>query len=239
MADAEETLDGTPSEATPIEEVTAPSEGEEETEEAPEEAPAEAPAEPEVELFELPDGRKVDAATLSREWKDNFMPDYTQKSQDLAALKGPKDQPQPDKPTDPLKDPNYIPQTYDELAAQIEARILSGMTERQAQESAQRQAVEDHVLGQVAELKAENPTLNENALFLHATKYGFRDLKLAHQNMQDMDQTVKKVQRVTADNIVKRTDPVSMQPGATGTKLNPSDFRSAVDYLRALQGSGQ
>lgn len=36
------------------------------------------------ELYDLPDGRKVDAKTLSREWKENFMPDYTKKSQRLS-----------------------------------------------------------------------------------------------------------------------------------------------------------
>ena len=39
------------------------------------------------ELFELPDGRKVDAATLQTEWKDNFAPEYTRKAQELADLK--------------------------------------------------------------------------------------------------------------------------------------------------------
>jgi hypothetical protein len=37
-----------------------------------------------VELFDLPDGRKVDAATLSKEWKENFMPEFTKRSQALA-----------------------------------------------------------------------------------------------------------------------------------------------------------
>jgi hypothetical protein len=40
----------------------------------------------ETELFELPDGRKVDAATLSKEWKENFMPEFTKRSQTLAEI---------------------------------------------------------------------------------------------------------------------------------------------------------
>lgn len=38
----------------------------------------------ETELFELPDGRKVDALTLSKEWKENFYPEFTRRSQSLA-----------------------------------------------------------------------------------------------------------------------------------------------------------
>jgi hypothetical protein len=38
----------------------------------------------EQELFELPDGRKVDGKTLSKEWKENFYPEFTRKSQQLS-----------------------------------------------------------------------------------------------------------------------------------------------------------
>jgi predicted NAD-dependent protein-ADP-ribosyltransferase YbiA (DUF1768 family) len=37
-------------------------------------------------LFELPDGRKVDASTLSKEWKENFYPEFTRRSQKLAEI---------------------------------------------------------------------------------------------------------------------------------------------------------
>jgi len=42
---------------------------------------------PEESLFELPDGRKVDASTLSKEWKENFYPEFTRRSQQLADIK--------------------------------------------------------------------------------------------------------------------------------------------------------
>lgn len=42
---------------------------------------------PEKELFELPDGRKVDSSTLSKEWKENFYPEFTRRSQQLADIK--------------------------------------------------------------------------------------------------------------------------------------------------------
>jgi len=41
----------------------------------------------EQDTFELPDGRKVDASTLSKEWKDNFYPEFTRRSQELSKLR--------------------------------------------------------------------------------------------------------------------------------------------------------
>lgn len=41
----------------------------------------------EEETFDLPDGRKVDAKTLSSEWKDKFYPEFTRRSQELAELR--------------------------------------------------------------------------------------------------------------------------------------------------------
>jgi len=39
------------------------------------------------ELFDLPDGRKVPAEELSKEWKENFYPEFTRRSQQLAEFK--------------------------------------------------------------------------------------------------------------------------------------------------------
>jgi len=37
-------------------------------------------------LFEMPDGKQVDAATLAKEWKENFYPEFTRRSQKLAEI---------------------------------------------------------------------------------------------------------------------------------------------------------
>lgn len=202
-----------------------------ETEEKPETTTPE-PKEPEAQLFELPDGRKVDAETLSREWKENFMPDYTKKATALKEMQNnnPSDQ-------DPLKDPNYIPPTYDELAQKIEARMIAKMEAAEKERQSQRQAVEDEVTKQINELKKVDPTLDENALFLHANKYGFRDLQKAHANIQDMNKTVKKAQTVAAANATKRNDPVSSAttPGTGAAPVNPSMFENARDFLRSIK----
>lgn len=188
--------------------------------------------EAEPELFELPDGRKVDAETLSREWKENFYPDYTRKSQ---AIKQ-KEQETINNKTDEV-DPEWEPQSVEELLKVAEERAIKAIEAKtQAQIQAQ-QELENAVITQLEEVKTVDPNVNENALFLHATKYGFKDLKLAHQNMKDMSEMAKKVQTTTAANIAKRNDPVSVTPGASGAKLDPSQFETARDYLKALKGN--
>lgn len=188
------------------------------------------PTEP--ELYELPDGRKVDAETLSKEWKNNFYPDYTRKSQALAA----KEKLPEEKPTvDPIADPNWQPKSYAELIQIAEQRALDKVEAKERAKVEQHQAVENEVINQLADIKKSDATLNENALFLHANKYGFRDLKQAHQNMKDMSELAKNVKQATAKDIAKRNDPVSIAPGATGSKPNPSNFATAAEYLRSLK----
>lgn len=192
------------------------------------------PAEPkEPELFELPDGRKVDAETLAKEWKQNFLPDYTRKSQTLAEIeKGKTINPTTEKP---YQDPNWRPNTWQEAIELAKQEALQEIEAKDKARAEQQQALENAVVTQLNEVKSIDPTVNENALFLHANKYGFRDLKAAHQNMKDMSDLAKKVQTTTAANIAKRNDPVSVSPGATGTRPDPSQFQNAVEYLRSLK----
>lgn len=190
-----------------------------------------APTEP--ELYELPDGRKVDAATLAAEFKDNFLPEFTRKSQKLAELEKPQTDPQP--PKSPYADPEYVPQSYEEIIKAAEERALQTLAQREEQRIAQEQAIETAVATQLSEVKKLDPNVNENQLFLHANKYGFRDLTVAYQNMKDMSAIVKTVQKQTAENIQKRQDPVSVSPGAIGTTSDPSAFATARDYLRSLK----
>lgn len=205
-------------------------------------ATPETPKEP--ELFDLPDGRKVDSVTLAKEWKENFMPDYTKKSQELGRIKETIN-PTPQTPEKPYQKSDWQPQSWAEAIQIAEQSALEKIDAREKAKVEQQQAVENAVVTQLSELKTGftdaqgnkipgDPTLNENALFLHATKYGFRDLKSAHLNMKDFAEQAKKVQTTTAQNIAKRNDPVSVTPGANGAKPNPSQFGSAIDYLRSL-----
>jgi len=205
----------------------------------PEATPAPVEAEstpaPEPELYELPDGRKVSGEDVAQEYR-NLLSDYTRKSQELAKVK--TETIIEEKPASPYADPNYVPQTYEEIIKAAEERALQTLEQRDLDRIAQQQAVEETVLGQLNEVKTIDPALNESKLFEHANKYGFKDLKLAYQNMKDMREQAKVIQQETAKNIAKRADPVSVSPGATGAKLNPDDFPTAVEYLRALSGKG-
>jgi hypothetical protein len=222
--------EGTPSEETPSENpVVEP--------EVPEAPAVIEPETPSSDLYELPDGRKVDGATLAKEWKENFLPDYTRKSQELAGLKS-SDRPltTEDKPVNPYADPDYVPQTYQEI---IDAAKAAAIAELKAEEKAvadAHKALEDMVISQLDAVKQIDPNVNEDKLFLHANKYGFRDLTHAYQNMKDMGQVVKTVQKQTVENMNKRKDPVSISQGASlGSAPDPSAFSSAVDYMRSLQ----
>lgn len=213
----------------PVEPEATPSE---ETPEVEPEVTPETPAE--ADLYELPDGRKVDGATLAKEWKENFLPDYTRKSQELARVTSPNLP--TETPPNPYADPDYVPTTYQEIIDAAKAAALAELAQQAEATATAQKAVEDAVVAQLDEVKKIDPNVDENKLFLHANKYGFRDLSTAYQNMKDMGQVVKTVQRQTAENIAKRKDPVSVSPGAAvGTAPDPSAFGSAVEYMRSLK----
>lgn len=203
--------------------------------------PVPQPTETSTEEYELPDGRKVDAATLAREWKENFMPDYTRKSQALAQQQPPQQSPainnEPQAPANPYADPTYIPQNYEEVIEVAKQRALAEIRAEREADIQHRAQIEQRVGAQLTELKTADPSLNENALFQHAIKYGFQDLKVAYSNMKDMAALAKNVQQTTAQNIQRRAnEPVATQPGqANGTAPNPHDFANAREYLRSLK----
>lgn len=196
-----------------------------------------APAEPVVELFELPDGRKVDAATLATEWKENFMPEFTRKSQELAKVGKPSEPlPNNEPAKKPFEDPTWAPGSYAELIEIAKTELRGDLAREEQQAAERRAAIENQVVAALTEIKAADPTLNENALFTHAMKYGFQDLKAAHQNMKDMAAVVKKTTETTVKNIQKRNDPVSIAPGAGGGQGAPaSSFGNAVEFLRSIK----
>lgn len=199
----------------------------------PTEVPKEEPVQPtEPELFELPDGRKVEAGEVVEEYK-SLLADYTRKSQALAA----KDKLPDETPKSPTDNPEWQPQSYAELLKVAEERAIKAIEAKEQAKIDERQAIENQVVQQLETIKKTDPNLNENALFAHATKYGFRDLTVAYQNMKDMAQIVKTAQENAVKNITKRQDPVSNTKGGapTGGSPDPANFGSAVDYLRSLK----
>lgn len=197
---------------------------------------------PEPQLFDLPDGRKVDAETLSKEWKENFLPEFTRKSQALAEKEKANT-----KINETIEDPyakaDYIPQSYREILDKAKQEALGEFEAKQQAEVERVQALEQEIANQLDEVKKIDPNLNENQLFLHANEYrakygvSFPDLKSAYQHMKDVAELTKTVQQTTAKNIAKRNDPVSTTQGrATGNLPSPNSFASARDYLKAVQG---
>jgi len=235
-----ESIEVTHSEAnptpTPVEPEATPSEVDPNAEPAadPEATPTEDPEEaPEAELFELSDGRKVTGEEL-KNLHVNLNSEFTKKSQELATFQ--KGNLPTEAPTeDPYADPDYVPGSYREMIDAAKSEIRREDEEKGVANAEAQTAAENAVIQQLEAVKAVDKDVDENKLFQHANKYGFRDLSTAHQNMLDMGQITKTVQKQTAENIAKRKDPVSVAPGGhVGNAPDPSHFSSAVDYMRSL-----
>ncbi len=194
------------------------------------------PADP--ELFELPDGRKVDALTLSKEWKENFLPEFTRKSQLLSDLK-PKVE--PSTPTQ-WKDENWQPKSYGELIELAKAEVFGSLEAQNQQKIEQSKAVEDAVNGQLTEIRKLDPNLNENALFVHANKFKFTNLVAAYQNLQEIKNVATETEQRVLKNIKTRdADPVSVPGGNPNADdgYDPranSQFSSAVEFYQRMTG---
>lgn len=231
-----------------VPEPAAPSpEAPEKKEEAVPESPApEAPvADAEPKLFELPDGRKVDAATLEKEWSENFLPEFTRKSQRLAEIEGnKKDVNQPKDGEPKWKNPEYVPENYAEV---IEIATQEAERRREAKEQEAKERISTfraQIDAEVASLKKVDPKLDEDALFTHANKYGFSDLTAAYKNMVDMRKVVIETEQRTAKNI-KAREKEEVSGGSSGATApddgydpnEMSQFSGAVEFLNRLKGA--
>lgn len=206
-------------------------------------APAtnEAPAvEAAPQLFKLPDGREVDAAGLQREYQ-NLLPEFTRKSQRLAELeKGA----QPITTEQPAwKNPDYAPTTWAEAIEIAKAEALKELTANATAAQAAEAQTRANVEAQLTEIKTTDPKVDENALFEHAVRYGFNDLKTAHSNFKAMrDVALTTEQRVLKNLQTRAADPISTTPTAPAVpksaEYSPAyngQFRGALDFLDALK----
>jgi len=214
----EETVEETPAETTEPEKVETPAE---------------------ENLVELPDGRKLPPKEAEAEYR-NLYSEFTRKSQKLATYE--KGQPSEIiKSNQPTEKSEWIPQTWEEVLEKSKQALREDLEREKTAEAEFRKQNEDMVIGQLSELKKENPTLNESQLFNHAIKYHFTDLKLAYSNMKDMQSSIQKATKLTADNLAKRNaEPISggSQGGAIydGDTYDPSARNmSLVDLLRSMK----
>lgn len=221
---------------------------------SPDPAPVDPPADPtpvdpapkvdEPTLYETPDGRKVDAATLQKEWKENFLPEFTRKSQLLADYeKGKKDINNPPKDEPEWKKPDYVPQNYAEVIEIAKREALDDIQKNAKSEADRINAIQTAVDTEIKELKVKDPNLDENAVFAHANKYGFTSLKAAHSNMSDMKKVALEAEQRTVKNLKTReADPIAVAPGgdvAPDDGYDPSEmgkFESASDFFKSIKG---
>lgn len=187
-------------------------------------------------LYDLPDGRKVNAETLAKEFKENFLPDYTRKSQKVAEFEKIITPPKEEVPE--WKKPGYQPQSWAEAIEIAKAEAKADIIRDVEKEEQRIASISTQVETILTELKAKDPQLDENALFVHATKYGFQDLRAAYTNMADLKRVAVDTEQRVLKNIKARTgDPVATAPGAP----SPSDavdmgaVRSAGSALEFLQ----
>lgn len=198
-----------------------------------EETPKEETPAAEPQLYELPDGRKVNAETLTKEWKDNFLPEFTKKSQTLAEIERAKAS---ETNVPEWKKEGYTPKSYAEIIEIAEKQALEKIQSQAAEKTRADAEVAAHIDSQLKAIKAKDPKLNEDALFNHATKYGFRDLTLAYENMSEM----RKVAVVTEERVLKgaakKVDPIATG-GASGPGSAPRypNATSATEFLARLK----
>lgn len=199
----------------------------------PEKTPA---ADTEPVLYELPDGRKVDAEGLRTEYL-NILPEFTRKSQELALLKEGKG-PKPDTSEPEWKKPEWTPKSYAEIVELAEKSAIERIQETARAEEARRAEVAKTVDSQIAALKAKDPKLDESALFAHANKYGFQDLTLAHANMMDSRNAVLSAEQRAVKNLKGRVDPVA-GGSSTPTPSGTIDYASSRNYSSATEFMAQ
>lgn len=233
---------------TPVEEPkveNTPSPEEPKKEETPVADPApEVTPEPTVELFDLPDGRKVTATELKEEYQ-KLLPEFTRKSQKLAEYEKGKKDINSDLDKEPeWKNPEYVPKTYAEIIELAKAEAINELNRKAEEEQARTREITSQIDAEIAELKKLDPKLDENALFVHANKYGLQNLKFAYQNMMDMKKAIVETEQKTIKNLKTReADPVSTGASPASTEddgYDPSEigqYQSANEFLARIKGN--
>lgn len=208
-------------------------------------AEPEHPQEPETpteNLYDLPDGRKLTGEQVKSEY-ENLLKDYTQKSQRLATFeRGTAPKHITDQEVPEWQKPDYVPKSWAEVIEIGKAQALEEIRKSAEAEETRSKEVAQLVDSQIAEIRAQDKNLDENALFLHANKWGFRDLKAAHANMVAMKQATLDAEQRTVKNLKTRAaDPVSGTPAVPtpDSSIDPrisQKYGSAIEYFRSLHG---
>jgi len=205
--------------------------------EQPVEQPAasqEAEVQPPAE-YELPDGKKVDAATLAKEWKENFLPEYTRKSQDLAALKAKAQPVETRQPIEaPWTNPEWAPGNYGELAQGLEQQIWQRIADSAAAEEQAKQQQDAYIAQEIEQVQSLDPKADVNRVMSHAAKYGFPSLIPAYQNMKATEDALARQEERIMKNIQSRaSEPVgTSKVSGGGLPTFPPHVKSPMEKAR-------
>lgn len=209
--------------------------------EAPKVEVAEAPS-TEAAQYELPDGTKVDAEGLAKAWRDNFMPDYTRKAQENAAMRS-KLEPKQEKPVEqsaPWENQDWQPKTYQELAEatlnQAEQRVwqkIMSEAERGEREAKERDA---YIAQETEQLKALDPKVDVPKVMAYAAKYKFSSMIPAYQNMKVLEDSERRTEeRVLKQMKLRASEPVGASSAQVGANVSfPSDVKTGLEKARWL-----
>jgi hypothetical protein len=186
--------------------------------------------------YALPDGKMVDAETLSREWKENFLPEYTRKSQELAAQKAklqPVEEPQPPAQA-PWANPEWQPGNYQELAEGVQQQVWKQILNAANAEEQQKQERDAYVQREIEEIKSLDPKADVHRVMSHAAKYAFQSLLPAFQNMKAMEESERRVEERVMNNMKARAqEPVGIPGGSLGgTPTFPPGVRTPMEKAR-------
>jgi Fe2+ transport system protein B len=201
-------------------------------------APSEgAPAPVEPTMYDLPDGTKVDADGLSKAWKENFMPDYTRKAQELAAIKQKVTEVKPQEEVKPslLENPDWQPESYAQLATELQRKMwaeLQSAAQAEDNAAAERDA---YIQREIEEVKALDKNVDMNRVMAHAAKYAFSSLIPAYQNMKAIEDAASLAEERVLKNMQARSAaPVGAPTAGASSASFPPDVRSGLDKARYI-----
>jgi len=174
---------------------------------------------------------------------DNLLPEFTKKSQALAALLGgEKPQGEENKDTPDFLKKGWKPKTFEELGQALNQAVELGAKKAQdalASHEAKAVEVKQQVDGFVAEIKKVDKDFDDQDFFQYVQRHGFGsrvnnidDLKSLYSMYSEANLDGKLAERRALINKAKRSGDSVSKPGSTGASL-PYD----ANALRSKGGS--
>jgi hypothetical protein len=203
--------------------------------------------ESQTDMYDLPDGRKVDAKGLQAEYQ-KILPEFTRKSQELAEFKKTKPEQVVKAEPEPWEKEGWQPKTWKEqmeATARLTEQRLDPLLARIRQQEQKEQATAQAISAAEAEMtsiKESDPRVNEDLIYKTATKYN-TSLTAAHQFLKDLKENEKSVEQRVLKNLKTREgDNVGLNTPGSETDDTPSydsihGFKNTLSAARAAYRS--